>query len=62
MNARWFDELSGKGAVITGGAGVIGSAMASCLANHGVKVSILDLKQDLPNKKQGRSLPQPAVR
>jgi NAD(P)-dependent dehydrogenase (short-subunit alcohol dehydrogenase family) len=51
MTAHWFDDLSGKSAVITGGAGVIGSAMASSLAKHGVKVSILDLRQDLAGQK-----------
>ena len=51
MNARWFDDLSGKSAVITGGAGVIGSAMASCLAENGVKTAILDLKSDLAEQK-----------
>jgi NAD(P)-dependent dehydrogenase (short-subunit alcohol dehydrogenase family) len=51
MNALWLDDLSGKNAVITGGAGVIGSAIASSLAKQGAKVSILDLKEDLAGQK-----------
>jgi len=51
MISQWFDDLSGKNAVITGGAGVIAGEMALCLARHGVKVSILDLRADLAEKK-----------
>jgi NAD(P)-dependent dehydrogenase (short-subunit alcohol dehydrogenase family) len=53
MNVRWFDDLNGKTAVVTGGAGVICGAMATCLARHGVKVAILDLKADSAEKKAG---------
>jgi NAD(P)-dependent dehydrogenase (short-subunit alcohol dehydrogenase family) len=34
-------ELTGKVAVITGGAGALGSAISRALANHGVRVAIL---------------------
>jgi NAD(P)-dependent dehydrogenase (short-subunit alcohol dehydrogenase family) len=42
---RLFD-LSGKTAVVTGGAGVLCSAMCKALAQSGVKVAILDLFED----------------
>jgi NAD(P)-dependent dehydrogenase (short-subunit alcohol dehydrogenase family) len=38
-------NLEGKVAVITGGAGIICSTMAKCLASHGVKTAILDLNK-----------------
>lgn len=37
-----FSELSGKTAVITGGSGVLGKAMAAELVRQGVKVAILN--------------------
>jgi NAD(P)-dependent dehydrogenase (short-subunit alcohol dehydrogenase family) len=39
-------NLKNKAAVITGGAGIICSAMARSLAAHGVKTAILDLNND----------------
>ena len=39
-------NLTGKVAVITGGAGIICSEMARSLAVHGVKTAILDLNKD----------------
>jgi NAD(P)-dependent dehydrogenase (short-subunit alcohol dehydrogenase family) len=51
MNVSWFDDLIGKSAVVTGGAGIIGGEIASCLARHGVKTSILDLREDLAGQK-----------
>jgi len=45
-----FDDLKGQVCVITGGAGVIGSAMAKDLVKLGVKVAILDRDEDNANK------------
>lgn len=39
-------EFSGKVAVITGGGGVLCSTMAAALAKQGVKIAILDLKEE----------------
>lgn len=39
-------NLEGKVAVITGGAGIICSTMAKCLASHGVKTAIIDLNKE----------------
>jgi NAD(P)-dependent dehydrogenase (short-subunit alcohol dehydrogenase family) len=39
-------DLSGKAAVITGGAGILCSEMARQLAQRGVNVAILDLFGD----------------
>lgn len=41
-----FNDLQGKVCVITGGAGVIGSAMAKDLVELGVKVAILDRDEE----------------
>lgn len=43
-------DLSGKIAVITGGAGVICSTMAKALAAHGAHTVILDLNKDAADK------------
>ena len=45
-----FDDLKGKVCVITGGAGVIGSALVRALACVGVKISILDINLDAAQK------------
>lgn len=50
MNKYSFEHLNGKVCAITGGAGVIGTAMAQCLAAVGVKVAVLDLVKDLADK------------
>jgi NAD(P)-dependent dehydrogenase (short-subunit alcohol dehydrogenase family) len=42
-----FSDLKGKVCVITGGGGVIGSAIAEALASAGVKVAILDRREDI---------------
>lgn len=42
-----FDDLKSKVCIITGGAGVIGTAMVKALAAAGVNVVILDLKEDV---------------
>ena len=41
-----FEELQGKVVAITGGAGVIGQALANGLARHGMQIAILDLDGD----------------
>jgi NAD(P)-dependent dehydrogenase (short-subunit alcohol dehydrogenase family) len=51
MTIQLFDDLAGKCAVITGGAGVIGSAMVISLAKAGVKTVIADLNTELAVKK-----------
>jgi NAD(P)-dependent dehydrogenase (short-subunit alcohol dehydrogenase family) len=42
-----FSDLKGKVCVITGGGGVIGTAIAEALASAGVKVAILDIREDV---------------
>lgn len=46
MNPISFNDLSGKVCVITGGGGVIGSAMVKAMASVGVKVAIVDLNKE----------------
>ena len=43
MSFAEIKELKGKTAVLTGGAGVIGSALAEGLCRYGIKTAILDL-------------------
>lgn len=50
MNEFSFKTLKGKVCAITGGAGVIGTAMAECLSAVGVKVAVLDLVKELADK------------
>ncbi len=45
-----FESLKGKVCAITGGAGVIGTAMAKCLSAVGVKIAVLDLVKELADK------------
>ncbi|HEX2937104.1 MAG TPA: SDR family oxidoreductase [Bacteroidales bacterium] len=45
-----FDDLKGKVCVLTGGAGVIGAALAHGLASVGVKTAIVDLNKDAADK------------
>jgi NAD(P)-dependent dehydrogenase (short-subunit alcohol dehydrogenase family) len=45
MNNPSFEDLKGKVCVITGGAGVIGSALAEGLGRAGVKTAILDIDE-----------------
>ena len=40
-----FEELRGKKCVITGGAGVIGLALAKGLGNAGIQIAILDIDE-----------------
>ena len=42
-----FSDLKGKVCVITGGGGVIGTAIAEALASAGVKVAILDRREEV---------------
>jgi NAD(P)-dependent dehydrogenase (short-subunit alcohol dehydrogenase family) len=42
-----FSDLTGKVCVITGGGGVIGTAMAEILSSLGVKIVILDIRQSV---------------
>jgi len=50
MKNTTFDDLRGKVCVITGGAGVIGSALAEGLGYAGVKVALLDINEELASK------------
>lgn len=50
MKTYSFDDLNGKVCIITGGGGVIGTALAKAIASTGVKLVILDLMQDLADK------------
>lgn len=45
QNASMFD-VNGKVVVLTGGAGVLCSAMARCLAERGAHVAVLDLSEE----------------
>lgn len=42
-----FSDLNGKVCVITGGGGVIGTAIAEGLASAGVKIAILDIREEV---------------
>jgi len=42
-----FSDLNGKVCVITGGGGVIGTAIAEALASAGVKIAILDIREEV---------------
>ncbi len=46
MNAYSFEDLKGKVCVITGGGGVIGTALAKAIAGTGAKIVVLDLFQE----------------
>jgi NAD(P)-dependent dehydrogenase (short-subunit alcohol dehydrogenase family) len=50
MNTYSFDDLQGKVCVITGGGGVIGTALAKGLASAGMKLAVLDLIKELADK------------
>lgn len=45
-NIHTLFDLTGKTVAITGGAGILGSAIAKMLAAHGAHVAILDLAED----------------
>ena len=50
MSNKKFD-LSGRVAVVTGGGGVLGSSIARSLLEAGVKVVILDIRQEAMDEK-----------
>lgn len=45
-----FNDLSGKVCVITGGAGVIGTALVKAMASVGVKIAIADINKSIADK------------
>jgi NAD(P)-dependent dehydrogenase (short-subunit alcohol dehydrogenase family) len=47
MNPVSFEDLRGKVAVITGGAGVLGAAMVQAMASVGIKVAIADINKEV---------------
>ena len=50
METYSFDDLNGKVCAITGGGGVIGTALAKAIASTGAKIAILDLIEEYANK------------
>jgi len=50
MNALSFEDLKGKVCVITGGAGVLCSAMVKAMALVGMKVAIADINKEVADK------------
>lgn len=50
MTKLSFDDLNNKVCVITGGAGVIGKALAIGLGSAGVKTALLDLNKEMADK------------
>lgn len=50
MKSISFEDLRGKVCVITGGAGVIGSAMVKAMASVGMKVAIADINKEVADK------------
>jgi NAD(P)-dependent dehydrogenase (short-subunit alcohol dehydrogenase family) len=49
-----FEDLKGKVAVITGGAGVLGLAIVEALASVGVKIAIADINKELAVQVAGK--------
>ena len=47
MNPISFNDLNGKVCVITGGAGVLGTAMVKALASVGLKIAIADINKEV---------------
>jgi len=45
-----FNDLKGKVCVITGGAGVLGSAMVKAIASVGTKIAIADINKEVAEK------------
>lgn len=54
MNPISFNDLQNKVCVITGGAGVIGSAMVEAMASLGVKIAIADINKEVADKVAAR--------
>jgi len=50
MNPLSFNDLNGKVCVITGGAGVLGSAMVKAIASVGTKIAIADINKEVAEK------------
>lgn len=50
MNPISFNDLKGKVCVITGGAGVIGTALVKGMASVGVKIAIADINKAVADK------------
>ena len=50
MKNASFDDLKGKVAVVTGGAGVIGKAIVNAMAAAGMKIAIADINEALANE------------
>jgi len=53
MATMSFNDLRGKVCVITGGAGIIGSAMVKALASVGAKIAIADINKETAEKVAG---------
>ncbi|WP_347840879.1 SDR family oxidoreductase [uncultured Draconibacterium sp.] len=50
MQALSFSDLNGKVCVITGGAGVLGTAMVKAIASVGTKIAIADINKEVADK------------
>lgn len=50
MKPMSFNDLKGKVCVITGGAGVLGSAMVKAIASVGTKIAIADINKEVAEK------------
>lgn len=50
MQPLSFNDLKGKVCVITGGAGVLGSAMVKAIASVGTKIAIADINKEVADK------------
>ncbi len=50
MNPLSFNDLNRKVCVITGGAGVLGSAMVKAIASVGTKIAIADINKEVAEK------------
>lgn len=50
MNPLSFNDLNGKVCVVTGGAGVLGSAMVKAIASVGTKIAIADINKEVAEK------------
>ena len=50
MNPLSFGDLNGKVCVITGGAGVLGSAIVKAIASVGTKIAIVDINKEIAEK------------
>ena len=47
MKSVSFEDLKGKVVVITGGAGVLGSALVEAMASVGMKIAIADINKEI---------------